>query len=116
MRSGLAVGETVILLHPVLHLVGVSIAMERGRQQNGSLADGYSGRARAAEDQGCGKHRGGHHGPLPERGPGRHWRQKEHQRLVDWARAALLRPPSAIRDCDSLSGRRLLPVQAARGR
>ena len=30
-----------ILLHPPLPSVGVSIAMERGRQQNGSLADGY---------------------------------------------------------------------------
>ena len=29
-----AVGETVILLHPPLPLVGVSIAMERERQQN----------------------------------------------------------------------------------
>ena len=29
---GLAVGETVILLHPPLHLVGVSIGMKRGRQ------------------------------------------------------------------------------------
>ena len=37
----LAVGETVILLHTPLHLVGVSIGMKRGRQQNDSLADGY---------------------------------------------------------------------------
>ena len=29
----LAVDETVILLHPPLHLVGVSVVMERGRQQ-----------------------------------------------------------------------------------
>ena len=36
----LAVGETVILLHPPLPLVGVSIAMERERQQNDSLANG----------------------------------------------------------------------------
>ena len=38
----LAVGETVILLHPPLplHVVGVSIAMEKERQQNDSLADG----------------------------------------------------------------------------
>ena len=36
----LAVGETVILLHPIFPLVGVSIGMERGRQQNDSLADG----------------------------------------------------------------------------
>ena len=40
---GLAVGETVILLHPPLPVVGVSIRMERGCQQNGSLADGYLG-------------------------------------------------------------------------
>ena len=39
----LAVGETVILPHPPLPLVGVSIAMERGRQQNDrTLADGYA--------------------------------------------------------------------------
>ena len=37
----LAVGETVILLHPPLPLVGVSIVMERERQQNDSLANGY---------------------------------------------------------------------------
>ena len=36
-----AVGETGILLQPPLPSVGVSIAMERGRQQNDSLADGY---------------------------------------------------------------------------
>ena len=36
----LAVGETVILLHPPLPLVGVSIGMERGCQQNDSPADG----------------------------------------------------------------------------
>ena len=35
-----AVGETVILLRPPPPLVGVSIAMERERQQNDSLADG----------------------------------------------------------------------------
>ena len=39
----LAVGETVILLHPVLPLVGVSIGMKRGCQQNDrTLADGYA--------------------------------------------------------------------------
>ena len=38
----IAVGETVILLHPPPHLVGVSIVMERNRQQNDSLADGYT--------------------------------------------------------------------------
>ena len=38
--AGLAVGETGILLHPPLHLVGVSIAMERERQQHDSLANG----------------------------------------------------------------------------
>ena len=37
---GLAVGETVILLHPPLHLAGVSIVMERERQQNDSLVNG----------------------------------------------------------------------------
>ena len=40
MTTNLAVGETVILLHPPLPLVGVSIAMERDRQQNDSLANG----------------------------------------------------------------------------
>ena len=35
-----AVGETVILLHPPLPLVGASMAMERERQQKDSLADG----------------------------------------------------------------------------
>ena len=38
--SNLAPDETVILLHPPLPLVGVSIAMERERQQNDSLARG----------------------------------------------------------------------------
>ena len=38
--AGIAVGETVILPHPPLPAVGVSIGMERGRQQNNSLADG----------------------------------------------------------------------------
>ena len=37
----LAVGETVILLHPPLPVVGVSIAMGMDCQQNDSLADGY---------------------------------------------------------------------------
>ena len=35
-----AVGETVILLHPPLPSVGVSIVMERERQQNGILVRG----------------------------------------------------------------------------
>ena len=39
-RAALAVGETVILLHPPLPLAGVSIGTERGRQQNDSLANG----------------------------------------------------------------------------
>ena len=39
-RADLAVGETVILLHPHLPLLGIAIGMERGRQQNDSLADG----------------------------------------------------------------------------
>ena len=38
--AGLAVGETVILLHPPLPLLGVSIGTERKRQQNDSLANG----------------------------------------------------------------------------
>ena len=38
----LAVGETVILLHPLLPLVGVSIGIESGCQQNDSLADGQA--------------------------------------------------------------------------
>ena len=33
-------GETVTLLHPPLPMVGVSIVMEREREQNDSLADG----------------------------------------------------------------------------
>ena len=40
-RCHLAIGETVILLHPLLPLVGVSIGMESERQQNDSLADGW---------------------------------------------------------------------------
>ena len=36
----LAIDETAIPLHPPLPLVGVSIAMERGRQQNDSLVNG----------------------------------------------------------------------------
>ena len=35
-QAALAVGETVILLHRPLHLVGVSIVMERERQHNDS--------------------------------------------------------------------------------
>ena len=37
--QAIAVGETVILLHPPLPLVGVSIGLQKGRQQNDSLAD-----------------------------------------------------------------------------
>ena len=37
----LAAGETVILPHPPLTLVGVSMRMEREHQQNASLANGY---------------------------------------------------------------------------
>ena len=36
----IAVDETVILLHSPLPLVGVSIVMERERQQNDSLVNG----------------------------------------------------------------------------
>ena len=39
-RAALAIGETVILLHPPLPLVGVSIDMARECQQFDSLADG----------------------------------------------------------------------------
>ena len=39
-RSRLAVDETVILLHPPLPLVSVSIVMERERQQIDSLVNG----------------------------------------------------------------------------
>ena len=42
----LAVGENVILLHLPLPILGVSIVMERGCQQNDSLADGYPRRRR----------------------------------------------------------------------
>ena len=38
--ASLAVGETVILLHPPLPLVGVSIWMQRECQQNDSFANG----------------------------------------------------------------------------
>ena len=38
--AALAVGETAILLHPPLPLVGVSIVMERASQQNDGLANG----------------------------------------------------------------------------
>ena len=37
---GLAIGETVILLQPLLPLLGVSIGKERERQQNDCLANG----------------------------------------------------------------------------
>ena len=40
-RGRLAVGETVILLHPPLPLAGVSIETMRECQQNDGLADGY---------------------------------------------------------------------------
>ena len=40
VARGLAAGETVILLHPHLPLVGASTVMERRCQQNDSLADG----------------------------------------------------------------------------
>ena len=40
-RPRLAVGQTVILLHPPLPLTFVSIGMERGVQQNSRLAGGY---------------------------------------------------------------------------
>ena len=42
-RLGLAVIETVTLLHPPLPSAGASTVMERERQQNASLANGYPG-------------------------------------------------------------------------
>ena len=39
-RMFLAIGETVILLQPLLPLLGVSIGKERERQQNDCLANG----------------------------------------------------------------------------
>ena len=47
----LTVDETVILLHPPLPLVGISIVTERGCQQNDSLVRGYLRRAERARDQ-----------------------------------------------------------------
>ena len=44
----LAIGEVVVLLHLPLPLAGVSIGMERGCQQNDSLADGYPRQRRDA--------------------------------------------------------------------
>ena len=41
--ANLAVDETVILLHPPLHLAGVSIVIERERQQNGKSRQGLPG-------------------------------------------------------------------------
>ena len=38
--AGIAVGETVILLHPPPPLVGISIRTEKRCQQNDSIADG----------------------------------------------------------------------------
>ena len=39
LKAATAPDETVILLHPPLPLVGVSIVMERERQQNDSLVN-----------------------------------------------------------------------------
>ena len=44
--AAVAVGETVIVLHPPLPFAGVSIGIKRGCHQNNSLADGYLQRAR----------------------------------------------------------------------
>ena len=38
--AGVAVDDTVVLLHPPLPLAGVSTVMERGCQQNDSLVNG----------------------------------------------------------------------------
>ena len=58
LHHHLAVDETVILLHPALPLVGVSIVMERERQQNDSLVNGYhhhlgAGRVQLEGPGGC---------------------------------------------------------------
>ena len=42
-RRSLAADEAVILLHPPLPLVGLSIVMDRERPQNDSLVNGYRG-------------------------------------------------------------------------
>ena len=43
-RRETAVGGTVILLHPALHVAGVAVRVERGCQQNErALADGAGG-------------------------------------------------------------------------
>ena len=57
----LADDETVILLHASLPLAGVSIVMERERQQNDSLVNGYlgaSGRVEASRSR-AGRHKTG---------------------------------------------------------
>lgn len=41
LQRHLAIGDTVILLHSSLPLVGVSMLMEIRCQHNGGLADGY---------------------------------------------------------------------------
>ena len=61
----LAVGETRILLHPPLPLLGVSIGIERRRQQNDSLAAGYERPAERDRDwavlpRRCTRPRSGH--------------------------------------------------------
>ena len=47
--AGAAVGETVILLHPPLPLVGVSMETTRECQQNDSFADGQAGARKSSE-------------------------------------------------------------------
>ena len=42
-RAALAIGETLIRLHPPLPLIHILIGMERGRLENDSLADGAGG-------------------------------------------------------------------------
>ena len=51
--TSLAVGETVILLNPLLPLVGVSIVTVRGCQRNDSLADGYTSPSSRAASTPC---------------------------------------------------------------
>ena len=54
MKSGFcapAVDETVILLHHPLPLVGVSMVMERERQQNGRLENGLPDRTERRQEK-----------------------------------------------------------------
>ena len=62
LNERVAGGETVIMLHPPLPWLGVSMRMERGCRHNGSLADGQRpGLGRAGHS----RHRPGREAPLP---------------------------------------------------